>query len=153
MAAFKLAKRSTSQPRAVLKISLSLGVDVSVDMGLRALHCHNKRWESLEGVQTPWSSKRCRSYGPMVLIDHINRIAPPAITRTLVFDQLSKTQSFSGIEHLQCTVCMQIVFQPVELHCRALVCTPCMIGWLTVSASCLVEKVGSESSPTFARHS
>ena len=72
----------------------------------------------------------------MVMIDHIKSIAPPAITRTPVLEQFSTIQSISGIDHLQCSVCMQVLSQPVELHCRALVCTPCLIGWLTVSASC-----------------
>lgn len=72
----------------------------------------------------------------MVMIDHIKSIAPPVITTTTVLEQLSTIQSISGTEHLQCSVCMQVLSQPVELHCLALVCTPCLIGWLIVSASC-----------------
>ena len=71
----------------------------------------------------------------MVMIDHIKSIAPPAVTTTPV-EQLSTTQSISGIDHLQCSVCMQVLSQPVELHCRSHARTPCLIGWLTVSASC-----------------
>ena len=51
------------------------------------------------------------------------------------FLDVSETQTLAAIEHLQCPICTDILSQPIELPCRALVCSSCIIEWLTISAS------------------
>ena len=70
----------------------------------------------------------------MALIEHVKSIAPTTTT-VIPFSHISETQTLSAIDHLRCPVCLEILSQPVELPCRAVVCASCIISWLTVSAS------------------
>eukprot|EP00731_Ephydatia_muelleri_P002959 Em0001g2959a len=36
------------------------------------------------------------------------------------------------LEQLQCPICLKILHQPLELPCRALVCTACLVEWFKV---------------------
>ena len=74
---------------------------------------------------------RPKGAGPTVIIDHIRSIAPPLSVSSL---HVHKTQTVSAIEHLKCPVCLEILSQPVEMPCRALVCASCVISWLITSA-------------------
>ena len=82
--------------------------------------------------------------GPKGIIEHIKSITPP-ITKLPISLHVSETQTLSAIEHLQCSVCMEVLSQPVELPCRALVCISCVVNWLTVSASSQCPCCFSES--------
>ena len=44
---------------------------------------------------------------------------------------LASTNNPAILEHLQCPICMDILFQPLELPCRTLVCTACIVTWFT----------------------
>ena len=36
------------------------------------------------------------------------------------------------LDQLQCLICLELLCQPLELPCRALVCTTCMVRWFEV---------------------
>ena len=76
---------------------------------------------------------RPKGVGPTVLIQHIQAIAPktPLTSSTCI----ANTQTLSAIDHLRCPICTDILSQPVELPCRAVLCAACIIRWLTLSAS------------------
>ena len=75
---------------------------------------------------------RPKGVGPTVLIQHIRTIAPttPLTHSTCI----ANTQTLSAIDHLRCPICLEILSQPVELPCRAVLCAACIIRWLTFSA-------------------
>ena len=77
------------------------------------------------------NSGRPKGAGPTVIIDHIRSIAPPLSVSSLTHTQ---NTTVSAIEHLKCLVCWEILSQPVEMPCRALVCASCIISWLITSA-------------------
>ena len=57
--------------------------------------------------------------------------APP--TESLLDDHLLASSNNPAIlEQLQCPICLRILHQPLELPCRALVCTACMVQWFKV---------------------
>ena len=38
------------------------------------------------------------------------------------------------LQHLKCPLCLEVVKQPLELPCKALVCTKCIRQWIVMSA-------------------
>ena len=74
-------------------------------------HCHNRP-----------SSKN----SPHKIISEIRKIAPPRLY-SLYHQTLSNMHNPAIIEQLQCPICLNILCQPLELSCRALVCTYCLV--------------------------
>ena len=73
---------------------------------------------------------RPKGVGPMVLIQHIRAIAP--MTPLTPSTCIANTQTLSAIDHLRCPICIEILSQPVELPCRAVLCAACIIRWFTL---------------------
>ena len=69
----------------------------------------------------------------MALIQHIQTIAPK--TAVPPSTHIADTQTLSAIDHLKCPVCLEVLSEPVELPCRAVLCATCITSWLTISAS------------------
>ena len=45
---------------------------------------------------------------------------------------LSTLNNSAILDQLQCLICLELLCQPLELPCRALVCTTCMVRWFEV---------------------
>ena len=45
---------------------------------------------------------------------------------------LSTLNNSAILDQLQCLICLELLCQPLELLCRALVCTTCMVKWFEV---------------------
>eukprot|EP00731_Ephydatia_muelleri_P003359 Em0001g3359a len=74
---------------------------------------------------------RPATHSPQKIIAGIRAIAPP--TESLQDDHLLGSSNNPAIlEQLQCPICLKILHQPLELPCRALVCTACLIEWFKV---------------------
>ncbi|KAL5517069.1 hypothetical protein EMCRGX_G002537 [Ephydatia muelleri] len=74
---------------------------------------------------------RPATHSPQKIIAGIRAIAPP--TESLQDDHLLGSSNNPAIlEQLQCPICLKIVHQPLELPCRALVCTACLVEWFKV---------------------
>ncbi|KAL5515436.1 hypothetical protein EMCRGX_G000600 [Ephydatia muelleri] len=69
---------------------------------------------------------RPATHSPQKIIAGIRAIAPP--TESLQDDHLLGSSNNPAIlEQLQCPICLKILHQPLELPCRALVCTACLV--------------------------
>ena len=65
---------------------------------------------------------------PHKIVSKIRKIAPPMLY-SLYHQSLSNTNNPAIIEQLQCPICLNILCQSLELSCRALVCTDCLVHW------------------------
>ena len=71
---------------------------------------------------------------PAQIIAAIRGIAPPMQTDFSVQDHiLASTNNPDILDQLRCPLCLTIVHQPLELPCRALVCTNCIVHWFMAS--------------------
>ena len=70
-----------------------------------------------------------------MLIVFIKSTAPPSLyLPDCTAPAPSDDNNPSILEELKCSICWNLVCQPMELPCRALVCAQCFIDWLTASA-------------------
>ena len=74
---------------------------------------------------------RPATHSPQKIIAGIRAIAPPSES-LLDSHVLSSSNNPAILEQLQCPICLKILHQPLELPCRALVCTACMVEWFKV---------------------
>ena len=74
---------------------------------------------------------------PHKIVSEIRKIAPPMLY-SLYHQSLSNMNNPTIIEQLQCPICLNILCQPPELSCRALVCTDCLVQAIG-SCSCEVK--------------
>ena len=71
---------------------------------------------------------------PAQIIAAISGIAPPMQTGLSVQDHIfASTNNPDILDQLRCPLCLTIVHQPLELPCRALVCTNCIVHWFMAS--------------------
>ncbi|KAL5515464.1 hypothetical protein EMCRGX_G000634 [Ephydatia muelleri] len=64
-----------------------------------------------------------------IIIATIKGIAPPHHPPDM---PLSTLNNSAILDQLQCLICLKLLCQPLELPCRALVCTTCMVRWFEV---------------------
>ena len=64
-----------------------------------------------------------------IIIATIKGIAPPHHPPDM---PLSSLNNSAILDQLQCLICLELLCQPLELPCRALVCTTCMVRWFEV---------------------
>eukprot|EP00731_Ephydatia_muelleri_P021939 Em0014g530a len=71
---------------------------------------------------------------PAQIIAAISGIAPPMQTGLSVQDHIfASTNNPDILDQLRCPLCLTIVHQSLELPCRALVCTNCIVHWFMAS--------------------
>ena len=91
--------------------------------------CHPKPKPPRANTSPPCG--RPAKHSPQKIIAGIHAIAPP--TECLPDEYLLASSNNPAIlEQLNCPLCLRILHQPLELPCRALVCTACMVEWFKV---------------------
>ena len=83
--------------------------------------CHPKR-----GVKTTPPHKRGCPSTIDTITAIIKAIAPPHYPPDV---PVSCSNNPAILKQLQCPICLEILCQPLELPCRALVCTTCLVRW------------------------
>lgn len=97
--------------------------------------CHPKR-----GVKTTLPHKRGCPSAKDTITAIIKAIAPPHYPPLLPPDVPVRCSNNPAIlEQLQCPICLEILYQPLELPCRALVCTTCLVRWFEAFSCCGVK--------------
>ena len=71
---------------------------------------------------------------PNMLIAHLLKIAPPPIFSREPYPQLASQNSVSVLNELKCVVCSNILTRPLELPCRKLACTKCVVQRVAASS-------------------
>ena len=70
---------------------------------------------------------------PNMLIAHLWKIAPPPIFSSEPYPPLAGQNSATVLKELKCMVCSNILKQPLELPCRQLACTSCVVERVAAS--------------------
>ena len=69
-----------------------------------------------------------------MFIAHLLKIAPPPIFSHEPYLPLASQNSSTVLNELKCVVCSNIVTQPLELPCRKLACTRCVVERVAASS-------------------
>ena len=89
--------------------------------------CNPRSPQAIHVNLTPTTGRPAKN-SPHKIISEIRKIAPPRLY-SLYHQTLSNMNNPAIIEQLQCPICLNILCQPLELSCRALVCTYCLVHW------------------------
>ena len=87
---------------------------------------------------------RQASVTPNILIAHLEKIAPTPVVLREPSPPLASMNNQLMLKELKCAVCSNILSQPLELLCGALVCTKCLQEWIAAS--------GTEGGPLVSSH-
>ena len=69
------------------------------------------------------------------LIAHLLKIAPPPVFSNETYPPLASQNNVTVLNELKCIVCSNILSRPLELPCRKLVCTRCVVKWVAASTT------------------
>eukprot|EP00731_Ephydatia_muelleri_P017324 Em0010g422a len=72
---------------------------------------------------------------PNTLIAHLQKIASPAAFLHEPSPPLASVNNLSILEELKCAICANVLSQPLELMCSALVCTMCLTESIAASGA------------------
>ena len=72
---------------------------------------------------------------PNTLIAHLQKIASPAAFLHEPSPPLASVNNLSILEKLKCAICANVLSQPLELMCSALVCTTCLTESIAASGA------------------
>eukprot|EP00731_Ephydatia_muelleri_P017420 Em0010g518a len=72
---------------------------------------------------------------PNLLIAHLEKIAPPPVLLHEPSPPLASVNNQLMLKELKCSVSSNILSQPLELQCGALVCTKCFQEWIAASGA------------------
>ncbi|KAL5463678.1 hypothetical protein EMCRGX_G032597 [Ephydatia muelleri] len=72
---------------------------------------------------------------PNLLIAHLEKIAPPPVLLHEPSPPLASVNNQLMLKELKCAVCSNILSQPLELLCGALVCAKCLQEWIAASGA------------------
>ena len=98
--------------------------------GVWIFQCDGEGRQVSEGKQATGKTKRCWAYGASTAYTSNCPHAP--MTPLTPSTCIANTQTLSAIDHLRCPICIEILSQPVELPCRAVLCAACIIRWFTL---------------------
>ena len=85
---------------------------------------------------------------PNLLIAHLEKMAPPPVLLCEPSPPLASMNNQLMLKELKCALCSNILSQPLELQCRALVYTKCLQEWIAaLNCSCC-----SEDGPLVSSH-
>ena len=79
---------------------------------------------------------------PNIFIDYLWKIDPPPIFSHDHCPPVASQNSSSVLSQLKCQLCSNLLTQPLELPCSALVCTKCIVEW--------VAATGAENCPCYS---
>ena len=103
-------------------------------------------------MRRPTVGRGCQAgVTPNLLIAHLEKIAPPPVLLREPSPPLASVNNQLMLKELKCAVCSNILSQPLELQCSALVCTKCLQEWIAASGAvnCLCC---SEGGPLVSSH-
>ena len=63
----------------------------------------------------------------------IHALAPPANITKVPMPSVSTKQILSMVDAVMCPICLDMLHQPIELPCRAYVCSSCLKEWIRVT--------------------
>ena len=72
---------------------------------------------------------------PNIFIDYLWKIAPPPIFSHDHCPPVASQNSSSVLSQLKCQLCSNLLTQPLELPCSALVCTKCIVEWVAATGA------------------
>ncbi|KAL5493981.1 hypothetical protein EMCRGX_G015242 [Ephydatia muelleri] len=72
---------------------------------------------------------------PNTLIAHLQKIASPPAFLHEPSPPLASVKDLSILEELKCSICANVLSQPLELMCSALVCTTCLTESIAASGA------------------
>ena len=76
------------------------------------------------------------------IVVHIKAVSPPPTIKHPIQPRLSATQILSVVSELECSICLGVLTQPMQLPCDRLVCATCLIEWIHVTAAyCTANKL------------
>eukprot|EP00731_Ephydatia_muelleri_P033461 Em0030g18a len=79
-------------------------------------------------MKRPKAGTVCQAgISPNTLIAHLQKIASPAAFLQEPNPPLASVNNLSILEELKCAICANVLSQPLELMCSALVCTTCIL--------------------------
>ena len=77
---------------------------------------------------------RQAGFTPNLLIAHLEKIAPPVLLREPI-PPLASMKNQLMLKELKCALCSNILSQPLELQCGALVCIKCLQEWIAATGA------------------
>ena len=101
------------------------------------LPSEKKEEEPKKADPHPRGGSTCTAASCHAIIAWIKGIASPHYSPPDV--PLATINNPAILDQLQCPVCLMILCQPLELSCRALVCTTCTVEWF-IEFKCIEVK-------------
>ena len=121
-------KKHTAEECQVCDITyMSKQVNTCVPIFIFIQICNPRSPQAIHVNLTPTTGRPAKN-SPHKIISEIRKIAPPRLY-SLYHQTLLNMKNPAIIEQLQCPICLNILCQPLELSCRALVCTYCLVHW------------------------
>ena len=74
-------------------------------------------------------------FTPNLLIAHLEKIAPPPVLLREPSPPLASMNNQLMLKELKCALCSNILSQPLELQCGALVCVKCLQEWIAATGA------------------
>ena len=78
---------------------------------------------------------RQAGFTPNLLIAHLEKVAPPPVLLCEPSPPLASMNSQFMLKELKCALCSNILSQPLELQCGALVCVKCLQQWIAATGA------------------
>ena len=72
---------------------------------------------------------------PAEIVEHIMAVSPPPIIKYPIQPPLTATQTLSVMSELECSICLGVLAQPMQLPCGKLVCATCLVEWIHLCAA------------------
>ena len=107
------------------------GININIIVGLYYMHVFLHRYVIPKEVLSQHHHPRRIGHPTTadIITATIKGIAPPHHPPDM---PLSTLNNSAILDQLQCLICLEILCQPLELQCRELVCTTCMVRWFEV---------------------
>lgn len=72
---------------------------------------------------------------PAEIVQQIMAVSPPPIIKNPIQPPLAAIQILSVMSELECSICMGVLTQPIQLPCGNLVCATCLVEWIHLCAA------------------
>ena len=78
---------------------------------------------------------RQAGFTPNLLIAHLEKVAPAPVLLREPSPPLASMNNQFMLKELKCALCSNILSQPLELQCGALVCVKCLQHWIAATGA------------------
>ncbi|KAL5487179.1 hypothetical protein EMCRGX_G019751 [Ephydatia muelleri] len=128
------AKKSISYECKAFSAELKIAFDM--DTSGDDVNIHRDVLHPLGHLRRPTVGRgRQAGVTPNLLIAHLEKIAPPPVLLHEPSPPLASVNNQLMLKELKCAVCSNILSQPLELLCGALVCAKCLQEWIAASGT------------------